>query len=68
LTTSKPFVVHDGDDRPTSGQLVIQGDNDTMAQLTALDQLRYRIEADSAGKGFFDWDSGILNWQEPPSE
>jgi hypothetical protein len=68
LKTSQPFVLHNTDDWPTSGQLVIQGDGDTTAQITALDQLHCRIEADTKGNGIFDWDSGILNWNNSPSE
>ena len=68
LTTSDPFIVHDEDYWPTSGQLVIQGDGGTKAQLMALDQLHYGIEADTVGDGILDWDSGILNWNDSPSE
>ena len=65
--TSQPFVVHDTDDWPTSGQLFIEGDNDTIAQLTAIDQVRCRIEANTNGVGIFDWDSGIIDWKDSPS-
>ena len=64
LTTSEPFVVFDEDDWPASGQLIIQGDNDTRAQLSAIDQLQYRIEADTDGDGIFDWNPGILKWPD----
>ncbi len=62
LSTSESFIIHDEDDWPASGQLVIKGDGDTEARLIAIDQLRYSIEADTNGDGIFDWDSGILNW------
>jgi hypothetical protein len=64
LTTTEPFVVFAEDDWPASGQLVIQGDSATKARLTAIDQLRYRVEADTEGDGVFDLNSGILNWTE----
>jgi hypothetical protein len=64
LTTSEPFVVFDEDDWPAWGQLIIQGDNDTQTQLSAIDQLRYRIEADTDGDGIFDWNPGILKWPD----
>jgi hypothetical protein len=57
LTTSIPFVVLDEDDWPISGQLIIQGDNDTEAQLIATDQLHFRIETDTEGDGVFDIES-----------
>jgi len=65
LTTSEPFVVFDEDDWPTWGQLIVQGDNDTNAQISAIDHLQYRIEADTDGDGIFDWNFGILKWAEP---
>ena len=64
LTTTDPFVVYDKDVWPTSGQLVIQGDNHTQAQLLAVDHLRCAVEAVTQGNGVFDWDSGILNWTD----
>ncbi|MCJ7542918.1 MAG: hypothetical protein MUO88_24995 [Desulfobacterales bacterium] len=64
LTTAEPFIVHHEDDWPTSGLLVIQGEKNTQAELSALDQLNCSVAADTDGDGVFDWDSGILNWTE----
>lgn len=64
LTTTDPFVVHDDDKWPTSGQILIHGDKDTNAQLTTIDHLRFEIEVDINGDGIFDWDSGILGWYD----
>lgn len=64
VTTSEPFLVFAEDDWPSSGQLVIQGDGATRAQLIAIDQLQYRIEADTDGDRVFDWGSGILKWTD----
>jgi hypothetical protein len=64
MTTTEPFVVFVEDDWPASGQLIIQGEGATKARLTAIDQLRYRVEADTEGDGVFDLNSGILNWTE----
>jgi len=64
LTTTEPFIVHHEDDWPTSGLLVIQGEKNTQAELSALDQLTCSVAADTDGDGVFDWDSGILNWTE----
>ena len=62
LATSKPFVVFDEDAWPAAGQLLINGDDYTDAQLIVIDQLHYRITADTKGDGIFDWESGILSW------
>jgi hypothetical protein len=64
FTTREPFIVHHEDDWPTSGLLVIQGENNTKAELDALDQSRFYISADTNGDGMFDWDSGNLNWAD----
>ncbi len=64
LTTTEPFIVHHEDDWPTSGLLGIEGQKNTQAELTALNQLTYSVAADTDGNGVFDWDSRILNWME----
>ena len=64
LTTTEPFLVHHEDDWPTSGLFVLQGEKNTQAELSALDQLTYSVAADTDGDGVFDWDSGILNWTD----
>ncbi|MGD8442055.1 MAG: hypothetical protein PVH85_31130 [Desulfobacterales bacterium] len=64
LTTTEPFIVHHEDDWPTSGLLEIEGQKNTQAELTALNQLTYSVAADTDGNGVFDWDSRILNWTE----
>ena len=67
LTTSDPFIIHNNDNWPAAGQMVIHGDRNTSAQLVALDHLHFGIEADSAGDGIFDWDSGIRSWDDASS-
>jgi hypothetical protein len=64
LTTTEPFIVHHEDDWPTSGLIVIQGEQNTQAELSALDQLTCSVAADTDGDGVFDWDSGTLNWKD----
>jgi hypothetical protein len=56
--------VHHEDDWPTSGLLGIEGQKNTQAELTALNQLTYSVAADTDGNGVFDWDSRILNWTD----
>ena len=67
LTTSEPFILYKDESQPAAGRMMIYGDHNTSAQLMAFDHLHYGIEADSAGDGIFDWDSGILNWNEATS-
>jgi hypothetical protein len=64
LTTPEPFVILESDDWPVAGQLLIKGDSDTKARLIAIDQVLYRIDADTDGDGIFDWNSEILYWTD----
>ena len=64
LATTDPFVLHDEDDWPASGQMVIQGDNGTGALLTAIDHLQCGVAADTTGNGLYEWDSGVLRWTD----
>ena len=60
--TDTPFHIDDGDDWPSSGVLIVEGEGGTEAQLTALSSTTYIVEADTDGDGIYDWDSGVLNW------
>lgn len=69
LSTEVPFVVYDGEDWPSEGVLVVTGDTgiaggSTEARLTVLSSTTYQLEADTDGDGQYDWDSGILFWDE----
>jgi hypothetical protein len=64
LTTLEPFIVHHEDDWPTSGRLIIKGENNTQAILSALDHVTCSVFADTDGDRGFDWESGILNWTD----
>ena len=65
LATSQPLVLHDGDEWPESGTLVVTGANGSKAMLTAIDHLTCRVEVDGDGDGDYDeWDSGVMNWED----
>ena len=64
VSTPDPFIVYDGDGWPNSGTLLMVGANNTKAKLTAIDETRCRIEADTDGDGVYDWDSGSLYWSD----
>jgi hypothetical protein len=69
LSTEVPFVVHDGEDWPSECVLVVTGDTgvaggSTKARLSALSSTTYQVVADTNGDGQYDWDSGILFWDE----
>ena len=64
MTTIDPFGLHDDDRWPTSGQMVISGSAGTKARLTVMDQAHVDVAADTDGDGLYDWDSGILDWDE----
>lgn len=64
LSTVEPFVLHDGDEWPTSGRLVVAGANGSKAQLTAIDNVYCVVEADIDGDDSYEWDSGTLAWDD----
>ena len=64
LSTTVPFVLHDGDDWPTSGALIVTGENNSKAKLSAIDNLHCTIEADVDGDDAYEWDSGLKAWDD----
>ena len=68
LTTESPVRIYDGDFWPSSGIILIEGDNgiaggSTRAKMTMLNTSAYRIEADTDGDGFYDYDT-VENWPD----
>ncbi|UCD81274.1 MAG: hypothetical protein JSW26_07570 [Desulfobacterales bacterium] len=64
ISTTEPFVLHDGDEWPTSGALIATGANSSKAKITAIDNLYCIIEADADGDGSYEWDSGTMAWDD----
>jgi len=64
LSTPEPLVLHDGDEWPESGILILTGANNSKAKLTAMDHLTCTVEVDHDGDGAYEWDSGIINWED----
>jgi len=64
LSTPEPFVLHDGDEWPESGILIVTGANDSKAKLIAIDHLTCSVEVDSGGDGTYEWQSDIKYWED----
>ena len=64
LSTTDPFILHDGDEWPTSGTLIVEGANNAKAKLTVIDNANCAIEADVDGDDSYEWASDTLNWDE----
>ena len=64
LSTPEPLVLHDGDEWPESGTLIVKGANDSKAKLTAIDHLICTVEVDRDGDGTYEWDSDIISWED----
>jgi hypothetical protein len=64
VSTEESFVIYDGDEWPSSGILLMVGANNTKAKLTAIDETKCRIVADTDGDGVYDYDSGNLYWTD----
>jgi hypothetical protein len=63
LQTTTDFS-YQGQTYPSSGVLIANGSNGTMARLTALSSMTYKVEADTNGDGTYEWDSGVKYWSE----
>jgi hypothetical protein len=64
LSTPEPLVLHDGDEWPESGTLIVKGANDSKAKLTAIDPFTCTVEVDRDGDGTYEWDSDIISWED----
>jgi len=62
LYTDQVFVLHDGDEWPTAGILIVTGANNSKAKLTALDYVTCSLEADIDGDGPYEWGPVDMNW------
>ncbi len=63
LTTPETLVLHDGDEWPESGTLIVTGANNSKAKLTAMD-LTCTVDVDHEGDGTYDWFSDDINWED----
>ncbi len=64
LATPEALVLHDGDEWPESGTITVTGANNSKAKLTTIDHLTCTVEVDRDGDDTYEWDSGVLNWED----
>ena len=64
LTTPVALVLYSGEEWPDSGTLEVAGANGSKAKLTAIDNLTCTVEVDGNGDGTYEWDSGVMNWED----
>jgi hypothetical protein len=64
ITTTEPFELHDGDEWPTYGTLVVTGAGGSKAKITAINNVNCTVEADIDGDDDYEWDSGITAWDD----
>lgn len=64
LSTEEEILISDYDDYPMQGVFVADGADNTSARLTFESAATYRIEVDEDGDGFYEYDSGILYWDD----
>lgn len=63
------FRIFDGDLWPSEGVFIVEGDTgiaggSTMAQLTFHSSNTCEVDGDTNGDGTYDWNSGILDWED----
>ncbi len=64
LSTTEPFVLHDGDEWPASGTLVVEGANSRKAKISSIDNANCVVEADIDGDDAYEWVSETLMWDD----
>ena len=62
LSTDQIFVLHDGDEWPASGILIVTGANNSKVKLTANDNVTCSVDVDADGDDAYEWTSGLMNW------
>jgi hypothetical protein len=64
LSTPETLMIFDGDEWPYSGILVVEGKDNTKAKITAINELTCTVEADVDGDDDYEWDSGVMDWED----
>jgi hypothetical protein len=69
LTTEQTLIIDASTMTPTSGVLVVSGENGsaggpTRARLTCYSSGQFQVEADTNGDGEYNWTSALLSWDE----
>lgn len=69
VSTTTPFEVYYYDRWPSKGVLVLEGSlgsagNSTKIRLEAIPPDLCQVKADTNGDGNYDWDSGVINWED----
>lgn len=63
ISTDTTLVINEGADWPSSGVLIITGENDAKARLTASVDT-YTIDVDADGNGSYETSLGPFNWSD----
>jgi len=69
INTTTPLRIYGDNENPSEGILVVNGKTgigggSTKARLTVLSSSTYKVEADTDGDGFYDYDTGVLYWSD----
>lgn len=64
LSTEEAIIVSDYEDYPSEGIILAAGADDSSARLSFLTSGTYCVEVDEDGDGTYEYDSGILSWDE----
>lgn len=63
LSTPTPFRIYSGNDAPSQGVMIVSGQNNTKARLTAnSDAATFVVDVDANGDDTYEWTSGNVNW------
>jgi hypothetical protein len=69
MTTETDLTIGYSDDYPSAGAIIATGDTGaldgvTKARIEFLSSSTYQVTADTDGDNTYDWDSGVLGWED----
>ena len=62
IVTTMPFKIYYTDEYPSEGEMVITGEGNTHATLTAISNTQCRLEVDTDGDGTSDYGPDTIDW------
>jgi len=64
VETTTAFRVYENNEWPSSGVMVVTGNNNKKVRLSAIDETQWQIDADLDGNGSYEWGPEVKNWTD----
>jgi hypothetical protein len=64
VETTTPIRAYDINEWPSSGVIVVTGNNNKKVRLSVIDEIQCQIDADLDGDGSYEWGPVVKNWAD----